>query len=502
MNGKLYLSTVLTALLTAIATSPCQAQHYMKIYNGSISVEPNELKQEGDSLHLKMNLEIPMNQLDIKSRQSITLIPVLEGSKGSMSFPSILINGRNRDKVYKRQMALNKKQSSPVPYEVVRKGSSSTIYYSQSVPFEAWMEDSHLSIVEDLCGCAGANLNSVRSQIFNAVELERIEIYISKPQLAYISPAVETIKKRAEVKDVFLDFKTGSAVILKSLNQNEAELQKVENMIRDVKNDDNLTINGLVFNGYASPEGSVASNLRLSDQRAKSMMNYLISQVNLQGISTKAIGNGEDWGGLEKLLSGSSVQGKEKLLDIIHTCGNSDVCEQKMRSINGGAPYRQMLAEIYPQLRRTVCSVDYTVRDFTVEEGREIIKKHPQQLSLNEMYMVANSYPAGSEEFNEIFETAVRMFPDDDVANLNAANSAIERRDLISARKYLERVNSASGEAENCQGVICLLEDDYDNAEKHFRKAQAAGVESATFNLEELDKKRSNALLIESKKRK
>ena len=230
------------------------------------------------------------------------------------------------------------------------------------------------------------------------------------------------------------------------------------------------------------------------------MMNYLISQVNLQGISTKAIGNGEDWGGLEKLLSGSSVQGKEKLLDIIHTCGNSDACEQKMRSINGGAPYRQMLAEIYPQLRRTVCSVDYTVRDFTVEEGREIIKKHPQQLSLNEMYMVANSYPAGSEEFNEIFETAVRMFPGDDVANLNAANSAIERRDLISARKYLERVNSASGEAENCQGAIYLLEDDYDNAEKHFRKAQAAGIASATINLEELDKKRSNALLIESKK--
>lgn len=502
MTRKVYYSTALSALLAVAAVSPSHAQQYLKIYNGNISVQANELKQQGDSLLLTMNLDIPTKQIKLDSRKSLELIPVLEGSKGRMAFPSVLINGKNRNKVYKRKAALGNLRGENVPYAVIRKGDMSVLHYVQQVSYESWMDDAHLNIVEDLCGCAGTNQGSAQSQIFSSVELEKIDIYTPQPQLAYIVPAVEAVKKRAEVKDVFLDFKVGSSTIFRAMNQNDAELQKVENMIKDVRNDDNLKITGLTFRGYASPEGSASSNLRLSDTRARSMMNYLAGQVDLKGLTTKAEGGGEDWIGLEKLLSESFIPDKDKLLDIIKQCGTTDACEMKMRNVGGGVPYRQMLAELYPQLRRTVCSVDYIAKDFSVDEGREVIKSHPQQLSMNEMYLVANTYPAGSEQFNEVFETAVRMFPNDDVANLNAANSAIERGDLVSAQKYLNRVKSTGGEAENCRGVLCLLKGDYDNAESHFRRAKHAGVEAASINLDELAKKRENDFQIDQKKRK
>jgi hypothetical protein len=38
------------------------------------------------------------------------------------------------------------------------------------------------------------------------------------------------------------------------------------------------------------------------------------------------------------------------------------------------------------------------------------------------MYLVAQTYEPGSPEFNEVFDIAVRLFPDDETANLNAAS--------------------------------------------------------------------------------
>ena len=53
------------------------------------------------------------------------------------------------------------------------------------------------------------------------------------------------------------------------------------------------------------------------------------------------------------------------------------------------------------------------------------------------MFMVANSYPAGSQEFVDVFEVAVRMYPENEIANMNAAAAAILRKDLVAAERYL-----------------------------------------------------------------
>lgn len=502
MNKKyIYIA----ALLCTVTVLPGNAQQKKMIYDGQVTVLPTELKQEGDSLFLKMDIDIPVNQLKLASKRSLTLIPVLEGTDGRMTFPSILINGKNRHKAYKRMLALDKEnvELSGAAYAVVKSGKAPTIHYTQQVPFENWMKDARLNMVEDLCGCGWSNVSSTRSQIFNAVTLAVTEVYVPQPKVCYVQPATEEIKRRNEVKDVFLDFRVGSAVIYKQLNNNASELQKVENMLREVKDDKNIEMQGITFRGYASPEGSVASNLRLSDLRARSMMNFLINEIGLKGIPLKAEGCGEDWEGLKKQLAASSIPSKDKMLEIIEQCGGSDACEQKLKTVNGGTAYMQMMKDVYPQLRRTTCTVDYTVRGFSVEEGRKIIKTRPQQLSLNEMYLVANTYPTDSEDFSEVFEIAVRMFPEDTDANLNAAASALSRKDLATAEKYLSnvKVRSRIPEYDNSMGVLCLLKGEYDKAEQYFEAARQAGVEAATANLEELAKKRENEAAILKQKR-
>ncbi len=50
-------------------------------------------------------------------------------------------------------------------------------------------------------------------------------------------------------------------------------------------------------------------------------------------------------------------------------------------------PYRSMLKEIYPGLRKVNCKIDYTVVNFDVEQGRIIIRENPKYLNLNYLYI-------------------------------------------------------------------------------------------------------------------
>lgn len=125
-----------------------------------------------------------------------------------------------------------------------------------------------------------------------------------------------------------------------------------------------------------------------------------------------------------------------------------------------------------------------------MEEAKEVIKTRPQNLSLNEMFMVANSYPAGSQEFVDVFEVAVRMYPENEIANMNAAAAAILRNDLVAAERYLNKVNSKEPEYINSLGVVALLKGDYDQAGEYLKVAADSGLETAKDNLNELAKKK------------
>ena len=132
--------------------------------------------------------------------------------------------------------------------------------------------------------------------------------------------------------------------------------------------------------------------------------------------------------------------------------------------MNGGASYRVLLRDIYPALRHSDYAVRYTIRSFTVEEARELIYSDPRQLSLNEMFQVAQTMEPGSDAYREVFEIAVRMYPDDPVSNLNAALTAIDAGRLESARRYLAKT-SDSAERTLAEAAIAMLENRLDEAE-------------------------------------
>ncbi len=92
--------------------------------------------------------------------------------------------------------------------------------------------------------------------------------------------------------------------------------------------------------------------------------------------------------------------------------------------------------------------------------------------------MLAKTYPEDSEEYYEIFERAAELFPTDPLANINAANVAMNREDLDTAEKLLYRAGDGP-EALYALGMLYAKKKDYDKALDYLLKCsdpRAAGA--------------------------
>ena len=315
--------------------------------------------------------------------------------------------------------------------------------------------------------------------------------------MAFIKPVVEEIKRRDIQVESFLDFEVNKVDIRPEYMNNPQELAKIRTMIDELKSDPSVEVKSLDIVGYASPEGSLANNKRLSEGRAMALRDYLVSCYDFRRNQYQTIFGGENWDGLEKALEAGDMDYKEEVLAIIDNYPLETERKAKLKQLRGGMPYQYLLRNVYPRLRVAVCKVNFNVKNFDVEEAKEVIKTRPQNLSLNEMFMVANSYPAGSQEFVDVFEVAVRMYPENEIANMNAAAAAILRKDLVAAERYLNKVDSKEPEYINSRGVVALLKGDYKQAEKYLKAAAGSGLEAAKDNLDELAKKKANIAEIE-----
>lgn len=102
-------------------------------------------------------------------------------------------------------------------------------------------------------------------------------IYEPQFEVSFITPEVKTVKQRSEAGRAYLDFAVGRSEIVPGFRNNAAELNKIYNLIKTVENDPDASITGITIAGYASPEGSYASNLMLSERRAIALKNQIKS---------------------------------------------------------------------------------------------------------------------------------------------------------------------------------------------------------------------------------
>ena len=441
-----------------------------------------DLKEDNDTLLFRYNTLVTPHA--VRTGQSLRITPMLESGDFVMALPGVTVLGNNRRRVMKRMKRL--------PHEFIRTGIArdTLLETAFQVPYELWMDSASLVVEERLTGYR-ARTTTTRYRLKNSVDLSVQALYKVSPSVALIIPEKE-VKVRHRQGKAYLDFPVGRSVILPTYRRNPEELSKIDDAIRDVVGNSDVTIQGIYIEGYASPEGTYESNDRLSKARAEALKGYIMQKFNLNSSLFKVNNVAEDWDGLVELVNASEMPQKEQILRIIESISIFDGRESALMRLNGGTPYRLMLKEMFPDLRRVEYQVDYTVKDYDLSQTLVVLQKNPVDLSQLELYNLAFSSEKWSNDFNRILiEIIPRYFSDDAVANNNAAAVLIQGGELATAKRLLQKAGQSAAALNNL-GVMYLLEGDLEQAEACFVKARDAGCSESAGNLEEVNAKRDD----------
>lgn len=474
-------------ILFAMSLTMATTMLAQELAGSQIQINNKAVSLSADAqLLVGMDVTVPAD-LEISSSSMLTLTPMLveKGENGAnQTLPAIYVYGRNR------QLLAERANKIPADaFEVVRRdnGTAQTVHYTARVPYEKWMNGADLKMMGTISGCANCLKDEDLAQVYPVL----LEPYKVQPLIAFVKPEAE-VKQRAEKGNAYLDFPVNQTKIYPEYRRNPMELAEINRTINVVKENSDTKITGISLHGYASPEGSYANNTRLAKGRSEALKTYIMKEYGLSADMFTVQSTPEDWAGLRAYVEKNNVANKAKVLEIIDSqMDNLDAKENKIKALDG-AMYQALLRDCYPALRHTDYVVHYTVRAYSVEEAKALLKSRPQLLSLEEMYLVAQTYQEGSDEFNEVFDIAVRMYPEDSTANINAAAMELKRGNTEQAVRYLQRSSQTNATAQNNQGVYHMLTGDLDKAEACFKKAKELGSAQADGNLEEVRKKRED----------
>lgn len=474
MNKSIYI----ILLLLSCFLLPTMAQD---AYKGKIKY--NQIGTKKQQQQLTIQFQIDLSLMELGSQRLIELTPLLKGRQGNEHrFYSVYVAGRTREKVISRNAAWlkNKEEGS----FIVRKNKTEQIVpVTLTLPFEEWMYDSDLFFEERVQGCAQCGLGESNYLVSRGIVPAK---FIPAYELQYVTPEAEIPKRRSETFNARLNFRVAKYDLDRNFQNNAAILSEVDKIVREISNDGNLTIQEMSVVGFASPEGDYDKNFLLSKNRTNSFVNYLVSSHDIPRSMIRSDWKGEDWDGLKSSLMRSSLADRDVVIRIIDDNANISQRKRQLQSLNGGSTYRTLLNDYYPNLRRIEYSFSYIARQFDVAEAMEVIKVKPYHLSLNEMFLVAQEYESGSKEFEQTFRIAVGLFPENDVANLNAAVQDINMGALDRAIERLQKIEL--NEAWNNLGVAYAKKGQYEQARKYFGKAVQAENIVAKRNQEQLNR--------------
>ena len=241
----------------------------------------------------------------------------------------------------------------------------------------------------------------------------------------------------------------------------------------------------LYIKGFASPESPYDNNTRLAKGRTKALKDYVTQLYSFDEDFIMTSYEPEDWEGLRRFVESSNISNREAILEIIDCSLEPDPKEWRLKSTYP-EEYKFLKETCYPALRHSDYKIVYKIRTFTdLNELKKVFKEAPAKLSLREFFNLSTAYEPGSEDFMKVFEVATMVYPDNETANLNAANAAMLVEEYNKAERYLAKAGETP-HAIYARGVLAGLRQEYSIAEELFRKAAVAALEAEDMFLEEV----------------
>ncbi len=439
-------------------------------------VSVNDFKIERNGAYLVVDMNMDLTSLNVDGNRAVLLTPRLVNGSDSVELPSIGIYGRRRYYYYVRNGESMLTGESEKSYRAKEKPDS--IPYNNIFAYKDWMDGAQLALHRMDYGCC----NALVDQYYGLLGKYTDNFF---PELVYMKPP-RVIKTDSLVGSAFIDFPVDKVIIYPEYRNNVVELAKIQATIDSVHSDKDIKIDSVWLKGFASPESPYSHNTELAIGRTEALKKYIQQLYNFSPSIIKTAYVPENWQGLREYVVKSNISNREEILAIIDSNLEPDPREWRLKT-KYPKEYRFLLQNCYPALRKTDYRIKYTIRQYNdIEEIKRIYKTNPRKLSIEELYNLSLEYEPGSDEFTEIFETAAHIYPNDTIANLNAANAAMRRGDNVKAAQYLKKAG-ISPRAVYARAALAIRTKEYDKARELLKEAQRLGVGQAAETLKQID---------------
>ncbi len=526
MKHTFFYNIYVWAVCLVLFALPAGAQH--------IRVVPQQVSVRNDSLQLLLDMDL--EAVNVSASTAVIFTPQLLGpSKQLLSLPPVIISGGIRERQDRRERYLSAGKESSVPYLRIRDTrhtGSKKITYRMSVPYTSWMQQASLLLCQEVKDCCDLQLlgvdtlvrklslnhvpqpigeapvpvpdtgsqkkrplsranmtkntkdRAVAPAIPHRVREQSVDVTAYESMVSYLHPETgRSGKRHTESAVLYFDYPIGKDDIYPDYKNNREEIDKIDRIMVPLQDNRFTSVERIRICGYSSPDGPYGDNERLAKARSGLFAYYLRNAYGIPRDLVEVSSVAEDWEGLSDLMRQEKPSWQDAVLRVIRRYGIFNGREKQLMDLEGGTPYREMMRRYFPKLRRIEVVVQYDVRKVEGDEAAELIYTHPDLLSLEEIYAVARYYRPGTEQYREVYEIAAFHFPDDVVANVNAASAVMLTGDLTSAWDYLRKVE-ADPRAWNNLGVLTLMEGDPSGAAVWFRKAVGVEPRKARKNLE------------------
>ena len=309
-----------------------------------------------------------------------------------------------------------------------------------------------------------------------------------------------------ELTEADIKFVIQSANLRTSETKSEA-VKALSAAIKDADQAERKQINKIEVAGYASPDGGVALNEGLAQNRQKVAANFLKNDLKKNKVNAQITSNitAEDWEGFKLAMENSNLQDKDLVLRVLAMYSDPEEREAQIKNLS--AVYKNIADEILPALRRSRMILTTDLIGKSDEEISALAKNDPAQLNVEELLYAATLtndkaeklaiYKKAAELYNDYrawngmgqvyfeegnyaearrcYAKALEIQPNDPDVNYNAGVAALADGDLAKAEEYLGKAAGTKANLGAALGTLYTKKGDYAAAK------QAYG-ESATNN--------------------
>ena len=277
-----------------------------------------------------------------------------------------------------------------------------------------------------------------------------------------------------------------TAVIYFTVNQSNVRYsQKSSDEIKKLKEFAKLgyETKNIEISSFASPEGTLDVNDKVSDNRANSTFSYakkLMKQLKVDGAKNDDLyiqsSKGEDWRGFNKLVNSSDMKDKSKVLNIVRNQKDPQKREESIRDM--AEIYDAIENDVLPKLRKATITLRVFEPKKTDEEIASLAIADPAQLDIKEMLYAASLIEDNSIK-KTIYNATSKSFANDYRAYNNLAGIYIQEKNMNKAIDMLgkaSKYNANAAEVKENQGIIAAIEGDYNKAASLYNSYNASDV--------------------------